>query len=68
MQAVGPLYRIPPISGWYQWECPVCKSICEDRETVSETECHNGHQVFIAVVGTVHDGYTMIANTEKESE
>ena len=68
MPTSGPLYQNSPDSGWYRWECPVCGDICEDRERIKETECHNGHQVFLAVIGTIHDGFCMTANLKQESE
>ena len=57
----GPLYKVAPVDGWYQWECPVCGDICEDTERRKKTCCHKGHVVTIAVVGTVYDGYSMVA-------
>ena len=62
----GPLYKIPPTDGYYKWECPICNSICYDLETRRDTCCQNGHVVKLAVVGTVHDGYSMTVKTTGE--
>jgi predicted RNA-binding Zn-ribbon protein involved in translation (DUF1610 family) len=66
----GPLYPGNPLiphDGWYEWNCPVCGSKCYDRETMSETECQNGHLVRLAVVGTEGDGYRMVAEVDANS-
>lgn len=62
----GPRYPVPPTDGYYEWACPICNSICYDKETRAMTCCGNGHIVKLAVVGTVHDGYCMIVEATGE--